>query len=744
MTEERKDGKAALDRIAQDRDHIRKRRMKGLFLLMRIAINHLRLRIKADDTPGISWRNPWAQLEFDAALPPGDFSKLLTPAEAAALAGRADLVFTGSTALQTWTQNVLIRKIEPVMEDGRLRNCRVILPPALREEVESLPESEREARLTKLTEGHTFPGDSNLPGLGGTGEAATPAGRQAYAFELVFTIQPLTITVKGDRAFFPVIAGLKFTEGDPGTWSEEDRDALFEKILKGIDDLDARVGPWLEEREAEGKPDHVRAVRPEDFPEYFKAPARFLDTPRHAAAQKNLPAIEAWYLQTAFNRTVGMAAAALTKTKTREDILGVQKATVEEIEDLVFWREEGTPAHGQHRQDILKAFEALRAIPVPIVKVDWKQIGTGRNPRFVKVWKLGVGQLIQTYWPFWKERATGKIVYAADPGHKKDLVASKRDRRKKTRELVGANPVAALLQVFPPDKYEFAGLEWRWNTDIAQDFICPQVALTEDNRPRLKLKGGRHIEGSRFVMVNRRYFAVQKHLRAQGMKYAPRLLDVIISEKKHITSRGKGAVWIEIEAEKVVKWLDLWEDYKQHPKHVLEDHIQEAIQALIAEGVMLPGSRSLPETPPNKKRRVADYYRWKVAELWSTVALVPPEEAKEIEAEMEADAAKAAAPALPPALPGPGIEQAVLPGMELPPAPPLPAGADIRAARDAAGVSLRDFAQAMKGPGISIWSRYIAGKPVRVENITPDTWQLVRDFIAKHGSKAGPEGGPVT
>ena len=77
-------------------------------------------------------------------------------------------------------------------------------------------------------------------------------------------------------------------------------------------------------------------------------------------------------------------------------------------------------------------------------------------------------------------------------------------------------------------------------------------------------------------------------------------------------------------------------------------------------------------------------------------------------------------------------------------APPIPAGADIRAAREAAGVNLRDFAHDMKGPGISIWSRYETGKPVRVENITPDTWQLVRAFIAEHGPKAGPEGESVT
>jgi hypothetical protein len=480
--------------------------------------------------------------------------------------------------------------------------------------------------------------------------------------------------------------------------------------------------------------------------EYFKAPGRMVDTPRYATAQGDLPAIERWYLQTAFNRTVGMAAAALTKTDTREDILGVQKATVEEIEDLVFWREEGAAAHGQHRQDILKAFEALRAIPVPIVKIDWKQVGTDRNARFVKVYKLGVGQMVQTYWPFWKERATGKIVYAADPVRKKELVASKPDRRKKTRALVEANPVEAFLNVFPPDKYEVAGFEWRWNTDIAEDFICPSVALTKDSRPRLKLTKGRHVEGSRFVMVNRRYFAVQKHLRAAGMRYAARLLDLIISEKTHIDSRGKGAVWIEIQAEKVIKWLGLWPEYHDRPKHVLENHIGEAIMALIAEGVMLPGTWPLPKTPPNKDRRTSDVYRWKVAEMWSTVALVSEEEAKEIEKEQaaQAEAEQAAGPA-PAPVNEPKAEQVALPIAELPPALPIPSGADIRAAREAAGVNLRTFARMMKGPSFKTWSLIETGQRAASAGRIPETvWQRVRDFVEKHGPKSRSEDGSVT
>jgi hypothetical protein len=475
--------------------------------------------------------------------------------------------------------------------------------------------------------------------------------------------------------------------------------------------------------------------------EYYHMPGRLFDTPRNATAQGNLPAIERWFRQTAFNRTVGMAAAALTKTDTREAILDWQSATVEEVADLVFCQsEEGTLAHGQNREDILKAFEALRAIPVPIVKIDWKQVGTDRNPRWVKEYKLRVASLLQSYGAVFVEKATGKRAVAADPAHRKDRIKGKADRRKTMKELVAMNPADGILESFPPDRFTLTGFEWRWNTDIAEDFICPQVALDGKGRPRLKLKKGRHIEGSRFINLNRRYFTVQKHLREAGSTYAPRLLDLIVSEKTHITSHGKGAVWIEIEAPKVIKWLGLWSEYENRPKHVLEDHVAPAIMLLIKEKVMLPESWLVPQTDKNPDRRKNPFFRWKVAELWSTVALVPEDEAKEIEDELvkQAEAEEAVR-----SQPQPEKDQLVLPGL-IEAAQPIPSGPDIRAAREAAGMNLRDFARMVGGGAIGTWSHYETGKPIRVKSISPEVWERVRDFIAQHGKKGSEKQESVT
>jgi len=548
---------------------------------------------------------------------------------------------------------------------------------------------------------------------------------------------PTTFAPLPPRGFRCVIAG-EVSVIDLRDITEEGWSRLAEDITKRNADQSLTV--------PEGKPKTTAALVPTRS-EYVKTSGRLFDTPRLIEAKHQeelLPEIGRWYApQTAFNRSVGMAAAALTKMKTHEAILDWQTATVGEIEDLVFWREDGTPAHGQHREDILKAFEALRAIPVPIVWIDWKKVGT----RYVKQYKLRVGSLLQSYGAVFEDRTTGKKALAADPGRRKDLKKSKADRRKKTRALIEANPAEGLLKAFPADKYKLTGFEWRWNTDIAEDFICPQVALDAKGRPRLKMKKGRHIEGRRFIMLNREYFAVQKNLRDAGMTYAPRLLDVIVSEKTHITSRVGGAVWIEIEAGKVIKWLGLWTDYQDRPKHVEEDHVAPAITALITEKVLLSASDTLPRTDPNPDRRKKPYYRWKVAERWTTVALVPEDEARDIEDELVKEAETSEATPKPDVRSKAG--QAVLPGMEETPGLPIPSGTDIRAARKAAGLNLRDFARKMDGreavlagkqeakPSFKTWSMIETGqRTTSAGRISEAVWQRVRDFIGKHGPKA--------
>ncbi|MDZ4242248.1 MAG: hypothetical protein U1D99_05430, partial [Candidatus Omnitrophota bacterium] len=88
------------------------------------------------------------------------------------------------------------------------------------------------------------------------------------------------------------------------------------------------------------------------------------------------------------------------------------------------------------------------------------------------------------------------------------------------------------------------------------------------------------------------------------------------------------------------------------------------------------------------------------------------------------------------ALPDPKTKagQIALPGI-MEDAPPIPSGSSIRAAREAAGLNLRDFADVIKGGSHNTWAKYERGEPIRLKNISPEVWQRVRDFISQHGKK---------
>ena len=731
MTEERQDGigKAALGRIIASRGRIRKRRMKGLLLFMRFAVERLRHYIKTDEVAGLSWRNPFAQLEYNVwtmqeynvwtMQNTGQCPEKLTEAEAAALWHHLFKTLP-RTALHTWTRDVLIRKIEPYTENGRLVNCQVILPPALKAEIEGLPESEREARLTKLTAGFS-PGRPVLGrAVGGTGEADTPAGRQAYAFELVFTIQPLTITAKGDRAFFPIIVGLKFTEGDPSAWSsDEDRDALFEKILKGIADLEARVGPWLEEREAAGKPtepNQVRAFSKQDFP----VAAGFV--PMHKLADKNPSGLPLFpeergkfhELRTPLNWAVGLALFSVTSEKVPE---GWQEVTRAELQDRVFCLTgRDAPSRGDHWPDILAEVIKLHREKNASVRYDWEKRGRAWHRTVALESSYAIPNIELVYLD-----KKGRRTLPSDPAHRDEVFPLEVKGRR-----VFA-PDGKDIKALPKDRFTLDRIRWRWNPTFADD-LKAEAALDAKGNVK-KDAGGRVLRGGFNIRVAVHIFEALFRLRSEKAYIAHDLLILLAHDiykpPKQSTAAGRNI--IDREAGRLFDLLGLKAD-PNHPER-REKAVAAAVFRLKQKDIaaLLPGSDERPRTDPNPQRRKALYYRLVRSPVYTPkAALVTKEEA----AALEAEEVEAAAPVLPPALPGPKVEQAVLPGMELPAAAPIPSGADIRAAREAAAVNLRDFAQAMKGPSFKTWQNYETGKPIRVGSIPAEVWQRVRDFIA--------------
>ena len=62
-----------------------------------------------------------------------------------------------------------------------------------------------------------------------------------------------------------------------------------------------------------------------------------------------------------------------------------------------------------------------------------------------------------------------------------------------------------------------------------------------------------------------------------------------------------------------------------------------------------------------------------------------------------------------------------------------------KAAREAAGMNLRRFAEAMDGPSFKTWSMIETGqRSASAGRIPEDVWKRVRDFIAQHKPEANP------
>jgi len=703
------------------------------------AAERLRKAMKDSGAPGVSWAEPFLQIDYDIEpeeLSAGEWlfqsgedsdsliDRIPEEEQRAYFENMTDAEFQAWLAQgSTRTMMISLFRVRTedavfiVNEDGEGPATGWRLPAELNAELDSMTEDEERAKMEEIAAGFVF--RQEFPGM----KTGPEGEEEAWNIALTYAIRPLT-AIWEERAFFAVQVGLEYIEGDPSGWTAEEQAELWEHIAGWLDSLRKEIKQGGRDIPPVETPDQTQAIARTD---YFKAPGRLFDTARHAAEHGLFEDIEKWHSQPPFNQTVSKAAAALTKTNTREDnIMGWQSATVEEIADLVYCRSEGVPAHGQQRQDILKAFEAIRAAPVPLVKIEWRRIGTARHPRFVKEYGLRVASLFQSYGAIYEEKSSGKEVAIDDPALRNDRIERKPDRRKSVDMIVSNSSARGILETLPPDRYKLKRLEWRWNTDIAEDFICPLTAVDDRGRERRKPIKGFHIEGKRFINIHREYFAVQKELRRSGHRYAPALLDYITSEKAHIKSKASGAVWIEVGADKVIKYLGLWRQYERRPQRVLEERIAPAVTILMGCNVLLPGSWTVPRRDSNEERRKTEYFRWKVAEKFTTVALVSEAEAERIEAEFTEEE--------PPEQTKPEAVQGALPfgDEDENEAVELPTGAEIRAARTAAGVTLREFARMMDGPNKSTWSTYERGETIRVGNISPGTWEKVREFIAEN------------
>ena len=214
--------------------------------LLRQSLVNLRHYIGSGD-PGVSWASPLAQLEYEIGHQ--QFSELvenetielsaedrklldkhlLSREEAEALAGRMTQQALNAcllALLRELTKNVFIIK------KGKAATLHA--SQEIQAEYDRLPSNKRERYKKKITSGW---------GVGQLDEGGEPLGfygmtdsAEKWRVNLIFTVHPLVIDTDEDRAFYPILVGLDFTEGNPARWADKEKADFWDGILKAVDD----------------------------------------------------------------------------------------------------------------------------------------------------------------------------------------------------------------------------------------------------------------------------------------------------------------------------------------------------------------------------------------------------------------------------------------------------------------------------------------------------------------------------
>ena len=434
--------------------------------------------------------------------------------------------------------------------------------------------------------------------------------------------------------------------------------------------------------------------------------------------KKDLPLLQEYYEpQTPLNWAVGLVMFSLTdedKVKTGD----WQEASVRDIEDRVFClTERDAPRRGDHRTDILAEVVKLHTTRNWYYEIDTVRVGRAWTKRAT----IGSQYAMPELQLIFLDTKTGKRVFPTDA----TVRALTKPLEVKGRRVT--QPDGKGILALPKGPWELEAIRWRWVQAFNDDLLIAPALEEKGKRKGLpkKTTTGKTIRKGYLVKVAGNVLTALHNLRAEGRgeMYASRLL-LMLAHNLNKTEDG-------IAADRVFRMLGIPEDYATTAHEKPEDLVARAVLRLKERDIraLLAGSDEYPRTDLNQDRRKGAYYRLiRSPEYTPRTGITSKADALAIEAEYE-DAPEQKA------LAGPKADQAVLPGMEAPAAQPIPDGKVIRAAREAADMSLRDFARMIKGPAFKTWSRYETGKPIRVESIKPDTWQRVRDFIAQHGGK---------
>jgi len=419
-------------------------------------------------------------------------------------------------------------------------------------------------------------------------------------------------------------------------------------------------------------------------------------------------------LRTPLNVATGLALFRFTSPDRPGDW---QEVTIHALTDQVYClTERNAPRRGDHAPDVLGEVIKLFTETIAIVAPRFEKCGRLWKSRVELIFFRIIAELGLSY----LDKKTGRRVRADDPSLPRAAVVPLNVKGRRV-----FTPDGKDIKSLIGDRYQLETIRWHWTPSIVNDLLATPALDKKGNV--IRDKSGKVIRGGFNIKVIIRIFDALFRLRSEKAYIAHDLLVLLATDIYKPPKQSKAARNIvEREAERLYDLLGLEADPK-HPER-REEAVAGAIFRLKQPdiGALLAGSDESPRTDSNRDRRKGNYYRLIRSALYTPPGILTKDEAAAIEAET--------APK-PLALPEPKarVGQVALPGMEAPPAQPIPSGSDVRAARKAAGLTVRRFAELIDGPPKSTWSNYENGKTIRVGNIPPEVWQRVRDFITGNG-----------
>ena len=461
------------------------------------------------------------------------------------------------------------------------------------------------------------------------------------------------------------------------------------------------------------------------YGEVFPVAAGFV--PMHKLSERNRAGLPLFpeasrtfhALRTPLNWAVGAALFRFTSPDRPGDW---QEVTINALADQVYClTERDAPRRGDHAPDVLGEVVKLFAETIAIV--------TPRTEKCGRIYKkrteLILDRIIATLGLTYLDMKTGRLVRPDDPSFQKFTKPLEvKGRRVYTPE---GRDIKALIG----DRWKLETIRWRWSPTIVDDLLAAPVLDKKGNV--IRDKSGKVIRGGFNIRVIIRIFDALFRLRSERAYTAHDLLVLLATDiYKPPKQSAAGRNIIERETDRLFDLLGL-EDDPKHPGR-REEAVAGAIFRLKQPdiGALLPGTDENPRIDPNPDRRKRSYYRLIRSALYTPPGIMTKEEAAAIEAET-------AAPE-PLTLPDPKktkVDQVALPGI-VEDTQPIPSGADIGNAIKAAGGNLRRFAEMIndgiiEGGSFNTWARYIRGERIKVNKISPEAWQRVREFIAQHG-----------